>query len=351
MKIADREIGIDKPTYFIAEIGSNFDGDFERSKELIWLAKEVGADAAKFQHYTAETLVSDFGFCQLENQSHQAAWKKSVFDTYRDAELNYDWTARLAEEAKKAGIHFFTSPYSYFLADYVEPFVCAFKVGSGEITWVDYVRHLAEKRKPIILATGASNQAEVDRAVSEVLAVNPSLVVMQCNTNYTADASNAGFLNLSVLASFAERYPGVTLGLSDHTTTVTSVVAAISLGARVIEKHFTDNSMRAGPDHPFSTGPNEWRAMISAAREVELMLGDGHKRVEANEETARIVQRRAIRARRELSAGDLLSEDDLEFLRPCAAEDLSPTQAPEVLGKRLRVPIRQGQAVRLCDLK
>jgi len=143
IQIERKRISRNDPVYFIAEIGSNFDRDLSRAKDLIYLAKEAGADAAKFQHYTAPSLVSDYGFRQLgSRQSHQAAWKKSVFETYQDASLNRDWTAVLKQTCDQAGITFFTSPYSLELVDYVDPFVPAYKVGSGDITWLEIIEHM-----------------------------------------------------------------------------------------------------------------------------------------------------------------------------------------------------------------
>ena len=147
--IDGKKISRNDPVYFIAEIGSNFDRDLSRASDLIYLAKEAGADAAKFQHYTAGSLVSDIGFRQLGGrQSHQASWKKSVFETYQDASLNRDWTAVLKQACDEAGITFFTSPYSLELVDYVEPFVSAYKVGSGDITWLEIIERMVKASCP-----------------------------------------------------------------------------------------------------------------------------------------------------------------------------------------------------------
>ena len=152
--INNRKIGIDHPTYFIAEIGSNFDGDLNRAKDLIYLAKEHGAEAAKFQHYSAEGLVSDLGFKSLSRmESHQSNWKSSVFDTYEKASLNKEWTEELNLTCKKAGIEFMTSPYSIDLIEYVNQYVNCFKVGSGDITWIEAIKLMASKGKPILFAT------------------------------------------------------------------------------------------------------------------------------------------------------------------------------------------------------
>jgi NeuB family len=155
-RIGERSIGNADPVYFVADIAANHDGDLERAKDLIYLAKESGADAAKFQHFAASTIVSDYEFRKQQNlQSHQSNWKKSVFEVYSAASVDLNWTPILKETCDKAGIEFMTSPYSYALVDHIDPFLNAYKIGSGDITWIDYLRYVAKKNKPLLLATGA----------------------------------------------------------------------------------------------------------------------------------------------------------------------------------------------------
>ena len=191
IKIAGRTVGPNHPTYFIADVAANHDGDLERARKLIRLAKEAGADAAKFQNFRAPKIVSDYGFKHMNSQvSHQATWKKTVFEVYQDAATPIDWTPILKQECDKAGIDYFTSPYDYESIENVEPFVPAFKVGSGEIDWIEALEHMASKGKPMILASGAADIADVQRAVHAILKINKQLVLMQCNTNYTASPEN-----------------------------------------------------------------------------------------------------------------------------------------------------------------
>lgn len=352
LEIDGRRISKNDPVYFIAEIGSNFDHDLNRAKDLIYMAKEAGADAAKFQHYTAGTLVSDYGFKQLgSGQSHQAGWKKSVFETYEEASLNQDWTAILKQTCDEVGISFFTSPYSLELVDYVDQFVPAFKVGSGDVTWPEIIERMASKRKPIMLATGASDIADVRRAVSAVLASTPDLVLMQCNTNYTAGLENFSYLQLNVLRTYEEMYPGVILGLSDHMPGHVSVLGAVALGARVIEKHFTDSNDREGPDHAFAMNPKTWREMVDRTRELEACLGDGQKKIEANERETAIVQRRCVRASRGLQEGEVLVLADLKVLRPCPADAVAPYDIQKIVGKKLRRSICSGEHLKWADFE
>ena len=217
------------------------------------MCAEAGADAAKFQHFEAKTIVSDRGFKTLgSQQSHQSNWKKSVFEVYEDASVDQNWTPILKDTCEKAGVTFMTTPYSLDLVDTVDSYVNAFKIGSGDITWLEIIDYIAQKNKPIFLASGASSMEEVELAMATTLRSNKDIVLMQCNTNYTASLENFKYINLNVLKEFHYKFPDVTLGLSDHTPGHSTVLGAVALGARVIEKHFTDDTHREGPDHKFA---------------------------------------------------------------------------------------------------
>ena len=344
--IDSRIIGHSKPTYFIADIAANHDGSLDRAKELIYMAKEAGADAAKFQHFRAESIVSDQGFKALGNQkSHQSKWNKSVYDVYKDATVSLDWTASLKETCDAANITFFTSPYDFDLVDQVDPYVPAYKIGSGDITWLEIIRHIAGKGKPYLIATGASSLQEVQNAMDVALSINRNVCLMQCNTNYTASLENFKYINLNVLKTYQVMYPNVVMGLSDHTPGHATVLGAIALGARVIEKHFTDDIDRAGPDHAFSMNPKAWSEMVARSRELENALGSGNKRVEENELETVILQRRALRASKKLTQGSILSREDLIPLRPCPVDAIAPYHVNSVVGKILREDINEGDLV------
>jgi sialic acid synthase SpsE len=352
LNIAGRVVGDDSPVYFVADIAANHDGDLNRARELIHLAAATGADAAKFQHFTADTIVSDRGFRAIGSQlSHQASWGKSVFEIYRDASLDADWTPALKQACDEAGITFFTAPYSLDLVDQVDPYVAAFKVGSGDVTWLEIIQRMARKGKPVLVATGASSLDEVCSAVDTVLAETSELVLMQCNTNYTGSSENLKYVNLNVLRTYRELYPSVVLGLSDHTPGDTSVLGAVALGARVIEKHFTDDTARSGPDHRFSMDPTAWRQMVDRTRELERALGSPVKRVEENERETVIIQRRAVCASRALSAGTRLARADLALLRPCPVGSVPPNHLERLIGATLTRSLELGEHVRWNDLE
>ena len=350
--IHNRRVGDGQPTYFIADIAANHDGDLARALKLIDIAAKSGADAAKFQHFKAETIVSDFGFKSLgKQQSHQARWKKSVFDVYQEASLNLDWTPYLKKACDEAGIAFFTSPYAINIIDAIDPYVPAYKIGSGDITWIEIIEYIAAKNKPYILATGASCLSDVDRAVQAGLKINPNLALLQCNTNYTGSLDNFAHIQLRVLQTFRERYPEVILGLSDHTPGHTTVLGAVTLGATIIEKHFTDDTSRTGPDHAFSMNPTSWREMVDRTRELEASLGSGNKQVEDNEIETLVLQRRAIRASEDMLPGTILSPENLIMLRPCPKDAIPPYESNNLIGRQLKVCVQKGDLIRWKDLE
>jgi len=226
--------------------------------------------------------------------------------------------------------------------DMLDPYVDLFKIGSGDITWPEMLRKVASKGKPVLLATGASGIGEVMTAVEEVLRINPNLVLMQCNTNYTATLDNFRHIHLNVLRTYATMFPSAVLGLSDHTPGHATVLGALALGARVIEKHFTDDNRREGPDHPFSMNPQSWRDMVDRSRELECALGSTLKLVAENERETVVVQRRCLRVSRDLPAGTVLQADMVEALRPAPRDAVMPFDLPKVLGKRLTRDLKAG---------
>ena len=347
IRIGDRWIGAQHPTYFVADISANHDGELQRAKMLIHLAAEAGADAAKFQNFRAPKIVSDLGFRSLGDQkSHQAKWKKSVFQVYADASIPFEWTPELRAVCEAEGIHYFSSPYDFEAVDMLDPHVPAHKIGSGDITWLEMLRHIASKGKPVLLATGASDIGDVQRAVRTILEVNGELVLMQCNTNYTASLENFAHIHLNVLKTYAVMFPDVVLGLSDHTPGHATVLGAVTLGARAIEKHFTDDNSRIGPDHPFSLTPDAWRDMVDRTRELERALGSPEKRVAENESETVIVQRRCLRAAREIHKDEALNRGMIDVLRPATPGAVLPFEIEAVLGTRALEDIPAGEALR-----
>jgi sialic acid synthase SpsE len=351
LKINNCLIGPTHPTYFIADIAANHDGSLERAKMLIRLAIEAGADAAKFQHFQAPKIVSEYGFTHMNAQvSHQATWKKSVTQVYAEASLPQDWTPILKEECDRVGIDFFTSPYDYDSIEHVDPYVPAYKIGSGEIDWIEALEHMASKGKPILIATGASTIGEVQKAVHAILRLNKQLCVMQCNTNYTASPENYDYINLNVLKTYAVMFPEVVLGLSDHTHGNATVLGAVALGARVIERHFTDDNNREGPDHKFALNPEAWAHMVAETRLLERALGSADKVITENERDTSVVQRRCLRAARDIQAGEIFTREMIDVLRPATPGAIKPDQIENVIGTRALKDMPKGKELRWTDL-
>lgn len=351
LKIGAHTIGTGHPTYFIADIAANHDGDLERAKLLIRLASQAGADAAKFQNFRAPKIVSDYGFSHMAGQiSHQARWNKSVFQVYTEASIPFEWTPVLKQACDEAGIDFFSAPYDFEAIDMLDPYVQMYKAGSGEIDWIEALQRMASKGKPFFVATGASDIGEVQRAVHAILKINPQLVLMQCNTNYTASPANYDHLHLNVLKTYASMFPEVILGLSDHTHAIAPVLGAVTLGAKVIERHFTDNNERQGPDHKFAMNPQKWAYMVEETRILERSLGGADKIVAGNEVETAVIQRRCLRAARDIKAGEIFTREMIDVLRPATPGAIKPDEIYDVVGKRSLVDLPYGKELRWTDL-
>lgn len=351
IKIGSRFIGDGEPLYFIADIAANHDGDLNRAFKLIELAKEAGADVAKFQNFQAAKIVSKKGFESIGKQlSHQTSWKKTVYEVFQDASIPFEWTPKLKKKCDEVGIEYSSSPYDFESVDLIEPYVNFYKIGSGDITWPEIIEYIAKKGKPVMLATGASAMKDVRRAMGLLESLIDKIVLMQCNTNYTASPDNFKYINLNVLKEYKRRFPKAVLGLSDHTLGCASILGAAALGARVFEKHFTDDNSREGPDHRFAMNPKAWKEMVSMANQVYQALGDGIKKIEENEKDTSAIQRRALRYSRDLSEGHILQIDDVFPLRPIPESGMPPYEINNILGRRLLRGVKSDECVLKEDI-
>jgi len=350
IKLGKKIISKNSPTYFIADIAANHDGNLQRAIKLINLAKKSGADAVKFQHHDVTKYVSDYGFKRLGNKlSHQKKWKKTIFEVYKDAEVPRKWTQTLINHCKKIDITFMSTPYDLDTTDYLNKYMPAFKVGSGDLAWDDMLIKIASKKKPFFVATGASTMKEVEHAVKVLKKKRVKFCLMQCNTNYTGSKENFKFINLNVLKIYKKKFPKILLGLSDHTPGHETVLGSIVLGAKVIEKHFTDDTQRKGPDHPFSMDPQTWRLMVDSSRNLENSLGNGIKKVEGNELETVVLQRRATRAIKNLKKGQKILRKDIEYQRPCPQNALTPNESKKIFGKKIKRNINNGDYLKKND--
>lgn len=356
IKIGDKNIGAKNPVYIIAEVGSNFDGNLGRAKYLAKLAKEVGADAYKIQNFLAQKMLSEKGFQNFQI-SYQSKWDKGVFEIYRQAEFPRNWLKELSDYCRKIGIDFFSSPYDIEAVNLLQEIgIPAYKIGSGEIDNLEFLEYVARLGKPIILSCGAVALEEIENAVSVIRNVgNNQIVLLQCVTNYPSPLAD---VNIRAMVTIKRKF-GVEVGYSDHTigkegggddplSGITVPLGAVALGAKVIEKHFTDDRTRKGPDHPFAIDIEGFKKMVEAIRALEKTLGDGVKKIMPSEKETVIIHRRGIYARKKIEKGQKISRDSVEFLRP--AIGLRPPQINKILDKIAKHKILAGEPITFDDI-
>jgi sialic acid synthase SpsE len=348
LKIGDTFVGDGAPFYTIAEIGSNFDGDIDRAKMLVDLAKDSGADAVKFQTFTAKGLVSEEGFRNLK-VGYQANWKVSVTEMYSRAEFPRQWHKELFNYARSRDLAFLSSAYDKEGVDLLEDLdVPAYKIGSGDLTWLEMVEYIARKAKPVIVATGASTLEEVDQAIATIKkAGNDQIIILQCVTNYPSSFEN---INLRVLDLFRQRY-GALVGYSDHTPGSMVAIGTVALGGCMIEKHFTDDKTRNGPDHPFAMDGGDFRRMVDDIRLMEKMLGKPVREVYEEEKAQYVSMKRGIRASRDIAVGIPIAREMIEVLRPCGPRDFKASEISIVVGRVATRDIEKGEALRRDDIE
>jgi len=339
IKIGDQPVGDGQPAYIIAEVGSNFDGSLEQAKKLVDLSKECGADAIKFQSFIAEKIICKESF--TDKVSFQAKWGKPVSQVYEEAEFPRDWHQEISDYCGKKGIIFFSSPYDKEAVDLLEEIdVPAYKIGSGDINFLSLMKYMAEKGKPIILGTGASTMGEIDEAVKTIRAAgNEDIVLLQCITNYPSPIEQA---NIRAMVTLRNAFQ-VNVGYSDHTPGSLVPLGAVALGGCMIEKHFTLDKSREGPDHPFAMDVPEFKQMVQDVRNMEKALGSYVKEpVEAEKETI-ILQKRCIYAAKDIPKGTVIGEDMLAVLRP--DKGLKPKLIDIVIGRESKTDIKKGEPI------
>ncbi len=335
--INNRPIGRLAPCYIIAEAGVNHNGSVEQALLLVDAAAAAGADAVKFQSFTAANLVG-LSAPKADYQKVCANTGESQFEMLRRLELSVAEHGRIFERARQWGIEFISTPFDEVWADNLANMgVNAFKIGSGELTNLPLLRHVAEKGKPLIISTGMADLPEVEQALATVRAAGArEIILLQCTSAYPAPPES---VNLKAMRTL-KRKCGVLTGLSDHTAGIEIAVGAAAFGAAVIEKHFTLNRNLPGPDHRMSLEPEELAGMVRAVRNVEKAMGNGRKLPDVNElEIARIA-RRSLVAVRPIRAGEILERAAVGIKRP--GSGLSPAALGGLLGCRAVVDIPSG---------
>jgi N-acetylneuraminate synthase/N,N'-diacetyllegionaminate synthase len=340
--IAGRKVGLHQPCFVIAEAGVNHNGDFALAKRLIDIAKESGAHAVKFQTFIPEKVISPSA-PKAAYQTQTTDPDESQLDMVRKLQLSFDHFVALKEYCESRDILFLSTPFDHESADFLDELgMVAFKIPSGEITNTPFIRHLAAKGKPLIVSTGMSTLAEVDAALTAIADKgNQEVMLLHCVSSYPAPAAE---VNLRAMKTMAQAFK-VPVGYSDHTKGLNIALAAVALGACIIEKHFTLDRNLPGPDHQSSLEPNELGLLVAAVREVESALGDGNKQAAACERDVILVARRSLVASRLISAGAVISADSIAILRP--GTGLPPFMIDRVLGRRARTDISPGTILTL----
>lgn len=340
IKIENNIIGPQKPCFIIAEAGVNHNGDITFAKKLIDAAFEAGADAVKFQTFKAENIVTPTAE-KAEYQKMTTGTSESQYEMIKKLELSDADFWDLSEYAKNTGILFLSTPFDEESVDLLDEMgVPAFKIPSGEITNFPLLKKIALKSKPIILSTGMATLGDVEESVNYLKKYGAKeIVLLHCTTSYPAPITSVNLRAMETLQCAFQ----VPVGYSDHTEGITVPIAAVAMGACVIEKHFTLDRTLPGPDHKASLEPHELTAMVKAIRDVENALGNGIKGPNDEEEAIKKVARRSIVAKRDLKEGEILIEEDLAIKRP--GTGIEPKYKDSIVHKKVMFSIKKDQVI------
>ena len=333
----------------IAEAGVNHNGDYENAKKLILAASNAGADYVKFQTFKAEKLVSK----DAKKADYQLANSKEDGDTQyemlKKLEMAEAWHYELIKYANKCGIKFLSTGFDEESIDFLESLnIDFFKIPSGEITNKPFIKHIARKGKPIILSTGMANLEEIREAIMVLKdngISNNKLTVLHCNTEYPTPMCD---VNLKAMNLLKEEFQ-INIGYSDHTLGIEVPIAAVAMGAKVIEKHFTLDKRMEGPDHKASLDPDELKAMVNAIRNIEIAItGSGKKEVTQSEMKNILIARKSVHLKNFINAGDIIEENDLIMKRP--GTGISPMQIDTIIGKKVAKDLPEDHMLNFKDL-
>ena len=332
VEIDGRLIGPNHPTYFVAEAGLNHNTDIKLAKKLIDEAKGCGSDAVKFQTYKAEQFLTP---------------SSGFYREFKDAELAYEKFAELKDYAKNVGITFFSSPFDLQSADFLNEIgVPCFKIASGDMTDIPLIRHVAKMDKPMIISTGLANMDEVENAVNTCLYEgNKKIILLHCIAHYPTEPNET---NLFAMETIRNKFH-LPVGYSDNGESLLVDIVAVSMGANIIEKHFTLDKKLPGPDHFFSIDPPGLKNLISQIRMVESMKGDGIKSPQNSEVPLRTETRKSITASMDLQKGEILTKEKLLTKRP--ATGIEPKYLDQILGKKLKRTIKHNTAIVWEDIE
>ena len=330
--------------YIIAEAGDNHNGDFNTALKLVDVAKRAGADCVKFQTFVTEEIISKYAE-MAEYQKKNTGKEESQFEMVKRLELSFDEFRKIKEYCDRVGIQFLSTPFDLKSVDFLNELgVPFFKIPSGEITNYPYLIKIAHTGKPVVMSTGMCEPDEILAAIN-VLEKNGSgeITLLHCNTEYPTPLKD---VNLYAMRTMKKMF-GKKVGYSDHTKGIEVPVAAVALGACVIEKHFTLDKNMPGPDHKASLEPDELGRMVKNIRNIEIALGDGVKRVSESERKNIEIARKSIVARRNIQEGEILTEENLAVKRP--GTGINPMQWMEVLGTRAVRDFKEDELIEIRE--
>lgn len=340
ININNRIIGSGFPTYIIAEMSANHNQDYDRAVEIIKAAADTGADAIKLQTYTPDTLTikSEKEYFKIKGTLWDGA---TLYDLYQRAFMPWDWQPKLQQIAFKFGLDFFSTAYDETSVDFLEKInLPVYKIASFELVDLPLLRRVAQTGKPIILSTGMASLAEIDEAVTTIHeAGGNQLALLKCTSAYPSPPEE---MNLRTIPHLAEAFD-VPVGISDHTLGISVPVSAVSIGACIIEKHFTLSRDLPGPDSMFSLEPDEFKAMVDAVRTAEKALGQ-IKYQPTNQEAKSRDFRKSLFVIKDIRAGDCFTEDNIRSIRP--GFGLHTRHYKDILGRRAVQDIKRGTPIR-----
>ena len=316
----------EKNTYVIAEGGLNHNGDINIAKKLIDSAKECGANAIKFQTYKTENFVRE------TNQ---------YFDVFKNAELNFEQFEELKNYSKSIGLTFFSTPFDIESAEFLNQLeIPCFKIASSDLTNLPLITKIAKMQKPMIISSGLSTMNEINDAVNCCLFEgNNQIALLHCVANYPTQPNE---VNMNVINTLKKTFD-FPIGYSDNGESSLVDIVAVSMGANIIEKHFTLDKKMSGPDHGFSIDPNGLKSLISQIHEIDQMKGDGIKIPQFSEIKNRLTIRKSITAKRDLQQGEKIQEDDIAIKRP--ADGIEPKYLTMILGKTINTNIKKDSPI------
>lgn len=339
INIGERRIGPKDQTYFIAEMSANHIQNFEKAAEIIKTAKKAGADAIKLQTYTPDTMTLDCDNKYFKIKG--TIWEgKTLYDLYRQAYTPWEWQPKLKKIAEEIKLDFFSTPFDETAVDFLEEMqVPAYKIASFENIDLPLIRKIAKTGKPIILSTGMATLAEIDEAVQTIKkAGGNELILLKCTSSYPAPLEE---MNLCTIPHLSKAF-GVPAGLSDHSMSLAVPIAAVTLGACVIEKHFTLSRNEPSPDRSFSLEPHEFKEMVDAVRKTKKAIGKVFYGLSKSEKQSRIF-RRSLFAVKNIKAGEEITSSNIRSIRP--GHGLHTRYLNKIIGRKAKKDIQQGTPI------